>query len=64
MSRWVIPNEGYVTLILDTPLAKADMLQALECAAKAGQLRGDLDTFKTLLASQIELEAALAKAAA
>ena len=64
MSKWCVPNTGCVVLILDTDLAKADMLQALDCAAKAGQLRGDLDRFKTLLASQIELEAALAKAAA
>ena len=64
MSKWCVPNTGCVVLILDTDLAKDDMLQVLDCAAKAGQLRGDLARFKYLLANQIELEAALAKAAA
>lgn len=62
--RWCIPNTGPVVLILDTSAAKSNLLQALECAAKAGELRDDLDRFMALLASHIELEAALAREAA
>lgn len=66
--KWIIPNSGPVVLILgndeDSLTDKANLLLALECAAKAGQLRGDLDRFMALLKSQIELEAALAKEAA
>lgn len=68
MSRWVVPNQGPVVLILDPEKDgrqdKSNLLQALECAAKAGELRGDLDKFRVLLASHIELEDALAREAA
>lgn len=68
MSKWCIPNTGSVVLILgnekDSVTDKSNLLQALECAAKAGQLRGDLDKFRALLASHIELEAALVREAA
>ena len=58
--RWIIPNQGSICLVLgndqDSFTDKENMLRALECAAKAGELRGDLDKFRVLLASQIELE--------
>ena len=61
--KWCIPNSGSVVLILgnDNDTDKANMLLALDAASKAGQLRGDLDKFRVLLASHIELEDALAK---
>ena len=69
MSRWIVPNMGSVVLILGsnddavaTRMDKSNLLQALECAAKAGQLRGDLDRFRVLLASHIELERELIEA--
>lgn len=66
MSKWCIPNTGSVVLILgsemDGRMDKPNLLQALEAAAKAGQLRGDLDRFRVLLASHIELERELAEA--
>ena len=66
--HWIIPNQGSICLVLgnekDSFTDKSNLLQALDCAAKAGQLRGDLARFKELLASHIELEAALAKEAA
>lgn len=66
--RWIIPNTGPVVLVLgndkDAQTDKVNLLMALECAAQAGRLFGDLDKFRVLLASHIELEAALAREAA
>ena len=66
MSKWCIPNTGPIVLVLgndvDSLLDKERLLQALECAAKHGELRGDLDRFRVLLASQIELERELTEA--
>ena len=68
MSRWIVPNTGSVVLILgndkDSLTDKLHLLQVFDTARKVGPLPGDLDKFRVLLASQIELEAALAKAAA
>ena len=66
MSKWVIPNEGPIVLVLDPEKDgrkdKSNLLQALECAAKHGELRGDLDRFRVLLSSHIELERELIEA--
>lgn len=75
MIGYIIPNQGICMMIIgsnrtdtqsvmDDALDKANLAEALECAAKHMRLRAGLDRFRVNFASHIELEAALAKEAA